>query len=739
MNEKCLFLTSVGTSFCQKNEIRGFTAGGIEDLNDLKNALRSNTFFFPNFNLDSFTGWNDIAINISNGAIKTKEHSAEIDSLLKRELCEGDWVVLLCSMTVDCLYSGLAVRKYLIKNELCSKVDIEVVEGLVEAKETNFGKVGLPSFLNVLYEYVKKGEQNGYKVVLNPTGGYKSLFSAITIIGLIAGREIIYLFEKSDHLVTIPPLPLHVNIPAWTQVESIVDLLADKKDYHKNRIYTDVKDKIEAILIEKDPAKGLEASALVRAFCDYSSKERGKPELITRTENSPLLTFLNPNERRLFLRLTQVGHLIWKGDRVPEMVDHALRHHSDIFHIAERLLLPIFYYKKDFLESHELFALLCALYLHDCGHVIGAIKKKDGNFLPLLPTEIRDHHHVLGYLRLRYPKQHSYLGYLIYDHLCETRAGDSDRNTKWDEAWNNYLHTIATLGLYHRKRMKLAVDKNYEFFKAYPIEVEDCDKDFLCLKKHLEKSPVKVFGNKIGCDRVALLVALLRIIDGLDEQVSRTGDVNDIRFHLAQLEAEAEEQNRRAGMLKSSLDNKAQTKIEKLLKRLEIRYRIDEDKWFKPTENIKKKAIDAQAFRQKVNKLKLDKVKKGLAFEYSSAYMGHFFKKFPIGPYAEKAYIRSISINAEKADEKVRIKIDLNVEDDPGRLNLLSKFAKVKLERVKLDMTQTSDRDKYKESMLKALKKEYLLNEGSEREPCTVVKSALNNAGIEFQYGQEDS
>lgn len=734
--EKRLFLTSTGTSFCDNNGISCFVTEGIECLSGLKDALCSDSYRFPNYDRNS--PWNDILIDISENDICAKQPSAEIDSLLKKGLCEKDWVVLLCSMTVDCLYSGLAVRKYLIVKGPCKTVDVVPVERLVDAKEIDFGKVGLPSFLDVLYEYVKEGEQGNYKVVLNPTGGYKALVSPMTIVGLILGLEIIYLFEESEQLVTIPPMPLHVNIPAWSQIESVVELLAGKTDYQGNRIYEDVRDRIGAILIEKDAAKGLEESALVNLFRDYVNKERGKPELITRTENSPLLNFLADRQKAIFRRITEIGHLIWKGDRVPEMADHALRHHSDIFHLAERFLLPIFYYKKDFLESHELFALLCALYLHDCGHVVGAIKKNDGKFLPLLPTEIRDHHHVLGYLRLKYPKESSYLGRLIYDHLCDTREEDSNRGKKWDEAWKNYLHAVATLGLYHRKKMRFEVAKNYEFFKGYPISVEDCDKNFPCLKERLGKSPIKVFKNEINHERAALLVALLRIIDSLDEQVSRTGDVNDIRFHLAQLEAEAEEQKRQAETLKLALDETVRQEIERFSKGLEIQYRIDEDKWFRPTEGERNEAIGAQDFRQKLDELISDEGKKALALEYASAYVDHFFKEFQMGPYGEKAYIRGISINADKVDERVRIKIDLNLEDDPGRLRALSEFAKVRLECGDLDMTLESDQAKYKKGMLEALKKEYWYNEGSEEEPCTVVKNALGEAGIELQYGQVD-
>jgi hypothetical protein len=610
------------------------------------------------------------------------------------------------------------------------------VEGLVPAKDVDFERVGLPAFVSAVYDYVKKGERAGYNVILNATGGYKPLSSAMTIVGLITGLEIIYLFEESEQLVTIPPLPLHVNIPAWTQVESVVDLLENRGGYQDNKIYEAVKDKTRTILIERDTPKVLKTSTLVKLFQDYANRERGKPELIIRTENSPLLNFLTDEQKAIFLRITEIGHLIWKGDRVPEMADHALRHHSDIFHLAERLLLRIFYYKEDFLNSHELFVLLCALYLHDCGHVIGAIKKEDDNYLSLLPTEIRDHHHVLGYLRLKYPQECSYLGYLIYDHLCDTKEEDHNRKGKWNEAWNNYLHAVATLGLYHRKKMKLKEEENYEFFKNYPVNLKNCDKDFPCLEKFLKNSCIKVFGNEIKYERAALLVALLRIIDSLDEQVSRTGDVNDIRFHLAQLKAEAKEDKGRAdnlGLILEGLNRNTKENIDRSLEQLKRKFEEEEGKNF----GLSTKGgdgIDAITFRDSLKNLISDEQQRILALEYASASVGHFFKEFQKDPYTEKAYIRGISIRDELVNEKVRIKIDLDIENDSHRLKALSEFAKVKLGNKEINMESNDGQQEYKKAVLEALKKEYLMKEDNQQ----VVKDILNNAGIELQYGNED-
>ena len=460
----CCFITSVGTSLIENS---GFGFNDVVMNSDIfmKEFLEScccDIQFSP-YNLNHY----------AEVVTKNLKFSAEIDSL-KDILKEKDRIVLLPSKT-DCSYfCACALKCYFTRFSVPilgeEQVQIDIVEGLREPDDEEFGKKGLPDFLNTVVQNIQFYSDQ-YKIVMNPTGGYKSLFPLMTIAGIIYGLEVIYTYEKTNQRIKIPPLPLHVNLPAWTQMESLVKLFEGKSDYKKKKIYKDTKDQFGLMLYESENT--LQSSAIVKAFAEHADRERGKPELTVRTENSPLISFLSDEQKEIFLRLTKIGHLIWKGDKVPEMADHALRHHSDLFHLAERVLLPIFYYDETFLKSHELFVLLCALYLHDCGHVIDRIQLENGDNLPLFPIEIRDHHHVLGYLRLKYPKIVSYMGHLIRDHLCGISETENDREAKWKQAWIDYLHAVAITGLYHRKKMFLDSEATYCFYDTYQINEED--------------------------------------------------------------------------------------------------------------------------------------------------------------------------------------------------------------------------------------------------------------------------
>lgn len=739
-NKPRCFITSMGTSLAEN-----FGGLSIDEIVSPETEVNENDFIRKCNNSIFFE--TSFLSKAANHIGSNQKLSAEIKAIETYNLKANDKIILVSSRTTAAFFCAKALQRYF--SDVCStKIsiadsDIKIVMDLRDAKDENFQTRGLPDFLNVIVNLIKE-YQSDYEIVLNPTGGYKSLFPFMTITGIIYGAKVIYIYQESDRLVKIPPLPLHVSIPGWTRLESLIEVFSDKEDYKGNKLFEENKESLWPLLFEKiDEASGnifLKKSALAIAFDEHAKLERGKPELIVRTENSQLVKhILTDKHRELFLRLTEIGHLIWKGDQVPEMADHALLHHSDLFHLAERILLPIFYYNENFLEPNELFILLCALYLHDCGHVIGSIKLEGDKPLPLLPVEIRDHHHVLGYLRLKYPEIESYLGYLIYNRLCDTDESDSDRSRKWKEAWNDYLHAVACLGLYHRKKMNLKLKKVYNFYKEYPLEEDKKDKEHPSLYDRLEKEPVKVFGKEIKYPRMALLVSLLRIIDSLDEQASRTGSINDIKFHLAQLNTDAENEKQRADALSNAVSEGAKKEIDAALYNLNLGFRIKEEKGKDFTPEEKKQAIDSNSFRKTFEEIvKNNNENQYLLFEYANASVRSFFKKFQTKPYGEKAYINGISVGHQNNGTVTTIRINLDMEDDPNKISVLqSMFQIMDVDGEQLNMTDEKERNKHKKAMLNAIEKEYINKEKNEdkTEEETVVKDILELFNVKIKYG----
>ncbi len=747
MGKNSLYIVSVGTSLIanynkkmENNKSLKERYGKIntDELNTLtvhnpcEHKLPMNDFFY-------MEAWEKLTryIGSINEFDELASLSAELSSILfwnsETKLRSGDRIILVTTNTPDASLCAHVLKEIIGKkwsiigsgNGVLT-IDIKTIRGLGKADDPSFGTLGLPNFLQYIVGTIR-GNKNDFNVILVPTGGYKALIPYMVIAGILEEVPCRYVYEESKNVLELPPLPLHVDILRWVQIETVINVLEGKSDYKKNKIYKSFVSHLMGLLV---PEQGGSSSTLKSSGLDQVLRERvrqvaGEPELVLRAKNSPLLTFMEDGQlKEMFLKLASIGHLIWKGDRVPEMVDHGLRHHNDLFLLAEKILLPIFYYKPDFLQKHELFTLLCALFLHDCGHVVGTVNLKDNGTVRLYPTEVRDYHHVLGYLRLKEPDKHGGTGDIIYKALSNEQ-----------ELWENFLHAPAVLGLYHRKKMNLCSDLNYEFF----------DRKFTSLKGYMENSEIKVGKNKIGFERMALLACLLRIIDGLDEQASRTGAPDDVAFHLAQLETEATEEEARGSAIRDSLNdipeiNNILSDVDEYINAHMHGYTKAEGKGVQGNSgNTKPETLNTRDFRKKIDSLTNanDKKKyKPLIEEYIHSRLLKNFKEFQKSPYGEKVYIRDVLIEARKNEkEKVVVSIDLEMLDD---LDLISKYkdagcpVKIQKNGKTYNLEKEDGRNNYKKYMLGELEKEYLAEAGN-------VKKILENNGLIFEYKKEES
>lgn len=761
---KRLFIVSVGTSIILNlNNDDKYKKNPIDvdqlnsDYNDQlpfpghEKALQDNSknsYYCRQW--DKFKGYLDL--DSFSQKEKVAKSSAEMSSILFEnkgfKLNQDDKILLIATNTPEGHFSAYAL-KYLIEKKWGLLGEDENKEGLVtirtdieglgSASDDNFALRGLPNFLSCVQTEIINGLSGAKEVILIPTGGYKALIPYMVIAGILEQVPNHYVYEKSNRVLKLPPLPLHVDIPAWLQIQSVMEVLDGKVDFLNNKVYTSFKKHISGLLV-KDSNGKLVRTGLDKSLGQKAQSVGGIPELVLRTQSSPLLEFLgNDLLQQRFLKISKIGHLIWKGDRVPEMADHALRHHNDLFLLAERFLLPIFYFNPNFLSSHELFVLLGALFLHDCGHVVGTIEL-EGNNRRLLPTEVRDHHHVLGYLRLNEPEGHGKTGLQIY------KALKMDNETI-SEIWDTYLQAIAVIGLYHRKKMmvnSLFKISDSSFQPCYPFFNRD-DSFLRCLNFHINALPcksLKVDSESINFDRAALLVSLLRIIDSLDEQASRTGGPADVAFHLAQLETEAEEERARNHSFKEALlgiesIKSAFLETDKILDKRIYDYICAEGKGYEDKdlkEKVNSERLGPEKFLkefEKIIKSSAIQPMRSLFEEYIHSRLREFFKKFQNIPYGEKVYIQGIKIKGEKrSGGEIEIMVDIKMNED---ISIIEKLINagcsnpIEKEGQSMNMKDPNGRDSYRKYMLNELEKEYLTEEG-------LIKTILENNGIKIKY-----
>lgn len=165
-----------------------------------------------------------------NGSIRAI--SAEINSVDRLKIGPEDKIVLLSSDNAPGKACSKSLQGFFVKNYKMKKdnVTIERIEGLQVYDSAVMKKVGLKNFVSQAMEYIgNKNLSYQYDVIINPTGGFKGVLPFLTILGMLYGKKIIYIFEHSEELIYLPPLPFTFDLnlferakPALKHIENAV-------------------------------------------------------------------------------------------------------------------------------------------------------------------------------------------------------------------------------------------------------------------------------------------------------------------------------------------------------------------------------------------------------------------------------------------------------------------------------------------------------------------------------------
>jgi putative CRISPR-associated protein (TIGR02619 family) len=163
-----------------------------------------------------------------------KRLSAEVHSLVRLGLGAGDRVVLFFSDTADGAVCARLVEAYL-RDRLgiaAEALACQRVPGLQVDDAVRFRREGVPNYFRLA---LREGERQGwYDVVLINTGGWKALVSYTTLLGMMFGVPVCYIFDNGRELLRLPPLPVEIDrdrlaplLPAMERVERDTAIPAD--------------------------------------------------------------------------------------------------------------------------------------------------------------------------------------------------------------------------------------------------------------------------------------------------------------------------------------------------------------------------------------------------------------------------------------------------------------------------------------------------------------------------------
>lgn len=337
------------------------------------------------------------------------------------------------------------------------------------------------------------------RIIVGATGGYKAMTPFMSLLGFLDGEEVLYGYEASSAVLTIPQFPFAWDIRFLDEFRGHLSAGAVPVP-----VYRALPEKFRQFFLSQ-PEQGPEGpvhrmSPFGRMIAEDYRQSRhlrfgyGKP-LLERFEDQAL--------RARVERLVQTEwQYLWLGDQIPETVEHTRGHSARLLELA-RDLIGLTGLR---LDDHELFVLIAAIWLHDIGHGVltaEAVKAGDERFpLFLFPSQVRHLHHICS---------------------AELIGGLASLDPGTTAA-------VAQVARYHRRESPLGKGdptwRNERFGLALPP------------MPGVIREPMCVEGHELRAGSLLLLTAFLRFIDACDVQADRVVNEDYARARQRRTDAE---------------------------------------------------------------------------------------------------------------------------------------------------------------------------------------------------------
>jgi len=171
----------------------------------------------------------------------TRDLGAEINSIasiLEREALDArKRLIFLVSDTDTARIIGEILEKYFKRHpELSfSNVQKDVIESLNDENPNEFKQRGLRNLVREIGKYIKEYQ---HELIINATGGYKAQIAFALALGQAVGVPVYYRFERFEHVIELPPLPLSLDVSFWLEYNNAfeelkINPIIEEKEFEK--------------------------------------------------------------------------------------------------------------------------------------------------------------------------------------------------------------------------------------------------------------------------------------------------------------------------------------------------------------------------------------------------------------------------------------------------------------------------------------------------------------------------
>ncbi|RAL22722.1 putative CRISPR-associated protein [Thermoflavimicrobium daqui] len=144
--------------------------------------------------------------------------SAETNSLNRMGVTKGDHLYFLVTDSMAGKLCG-EVLSQIGQRRWGAKTYVQVLKGLQVKNAKKFQEEGIRSLVLAVRRICDSYRKSKHPIVLNMTGGYKAVVPYLTLLGLIEGIPVKYVYEEHGHdLIELPSLPLDFDYAVLDQL-----------------------------------------------------------------------------------------------------------------------------------------------------------------------------------------------------------------------------------------------------------------------------------------------------------------------------------------------------------------------------------------------------------------------------------------------------------------------------------------------------------------------------------------
>ncbi len=151
---------------------------------------------------------------------RLEETSAEIKTLLKAELSPDDNVFLLATDTDDGIIASHILKTFITGVLNNRNVKDFSIKGLQIEDSREFREKGVRNLLSIIQEIILTEKPSDFYLVVS--GGFKAVVPYLTIAGMLYDITVLYIFESTDELIELPPLPIQFDLSFIESLEEIL-------------------------------------------------------------------------------------------------------------------------------------------------------------------------------------------------------------------------------------------------------------------------------------------------------------------------------------------------------------------------------------------------------------------------------------------------------------------------------------------------------------------------------------